>query len=843
MDGNETGSGRKAVRFEMATAHSRMSKHWKTRLWTWPELVERCSRTTRTAETVTEYARMTKEEQAVVKDVGGFVGARLAGNVRRKGAVLQRTLVTLDLDYAVPGVWDDFTLNYGCAAMAYSTHKHTPDKPRLRLVIPVSRPMLPTEYAPVCRRIADTVGIDMFDQTSYEPERLMYWPSTPKDGEYFFRVQQGAPLDVDAVLASYADWHDASEWPTAAREWQRVPKVTDEARREMEKAGDPTLKPGAVGAFCRTYGIKAAMEKFLPGVYKPAGPGRYTYTGGHTSAGVVCYEDKWIYSHHDTDPCSKQLVNAFDMVRLHLYGLQDAGSRAQAVTKLPSYDRMVRMATDDPDVKRLMLRERREAAASDFDGLQAYKDKDPENGPDAGEPDDAWKCGLEMVRNSDRAQSTIANAELVLSNDPDVGGRLYYDLLRRNVCVEAPGFPWNRTAHAWDNGDESNMRGFLEKAYGIAGREKIRDAVEIVATRRQRHPIREYLQSLRWDGRPRVERLLVDYLGAEDSAYTRAITRIHLCAAVARVMTPGTKYDYCLMIAGPQGCGKSTLVAILGGEYYKDSLTSMDGKEAMEQVAGTWMIELSELSAMNRSEVNTIKQFITCRVDEFRPAFKPVKETVPRQCVFWGTTNDQHFLRDETGNRRFPVVPVDPSKAVKGPRWFDTLASERDQVWAEAYALWQGGERLYLPDDLQQTMADTQRSFEDSDDDPLMAALEVFVDTPLPVCWDSYNLGARRGYMMNATDDPMFRGTELRDRVCPAEFLCERMGLDMTSREFRPLARKVALHLRKMGWEGPRNSRHVMRLYGTQKTYFRPSEGNVESSLFDNVDKSEDDNL
>ena len=165
-----------------------------------------------------------------------------------------------------------------------------------------------------------------------------------------------------------------------------------------------------------------------------------------------------------------------------------------------------------------------------------------------------------------------------------------------------------------------------------------------VISRNRFHPVRDYLKGLTWDGTPRAETLYIDYLGAEDSAYTRMVTKQHLKAAVARVMQPGVKFDPCLVLSGPQGIGKPTILAKLGRQWFNDSIVSLQGKDPMEQLQGSWIIELSEMQATNKSENDQIKAFISRQVDKFRAPYGRRTEEFPRQCVFAATTNDYVFL-------------------------------------------------------------------------------------------------------------------------------------------------------------------------------------------------------
>lgn len=790
---------------DIATAHSRLSKKWRNKSWKWSEILARCADTKRTGETVCEYLRMSREEQSSVKDVGGFVGGYLSGGIRKTANVIYRTLVTLDIDYGTPDVWDDFILNFDCAAMIYSTHKHTPEKPRLRLVLPANRQISPAEYEPVARYWTSRIGIELFDHTTYQLPRLFYWPSTSRDGDYFFDYQDGPAFDVDGILATYRNPQDVSEWPMSSREGDAV-------AHEIKKAGDPAGKPGLIGAFCRAYTIEEAIEKFLPDVYeRTATEGRYTYRAGSVAGGCVTYEGKFAYSHHETDPASMRLCNAFDLVRIHLFGVQDEGVDAADVTRLPSYARMQDFAAADKAVRVLLTRERLSEANSDFADIDA----------DDGEAADTdWMAELERDRKG-AVKSTISNMEKIIENDPRLRGHLYLDLLRNSISVTG-GLPWDKEATQWGNRDDANLRGWLEKEYDISGRDKIRDALDIVVTKHQRHPIREYLHGLRWDGVPRLEHLIIDYLGAKDTELTRVITRLHFTAAVARVMTPGCKYDYCLILAGPQGSGKSSLIRIMGGEYYKDGLTSMEGKEGAEQVQGSHLIEIGELDGMRRSEITAVKQFITNQADEFRPAYGTRKEKIPRQCVFFGTTNEQYFLKDETGNRRFPIVTVEPEYRKHGEYWFAELEGQRNQLWAEAVEYWKRGERLCLPKYLDDRMRQTQAAYTDDDAD-MEGVLRAYLDMLLPSDWNTRNARERRLYI-SAPDMLQAEGVVRRDRVCPLEFISECLGKSTQSTDYKYLSQKVAKMLKRIGWGGPVQSRHCEKVYGFQKSYTRPEE-------------------
>ena len=730
---------------DLALGNSRKTKTWKNRQMQWSELVKRLSTTTRTPETMAEYRAMSQSQQADIKDVGGFVGGYCAEGSRT--SVTARSLVCLDADFADSELWDDWGLLYGNAAVVYSTHKHTLQKPRLRLVIPLSREVTPDEYPAIGRRIAATLGIDKFDNTTYDVGRLMYWPSTSQDGEFVFEYMDAPLLNPDTVLATYRDWKDISSWPMSSSEAEIVKKTAT-------KMGDPLEKGGLIGAFCRAYyPISEAIEAFIP-TYQPCDePNRYTYTEGSTAAGVVIYEDKFSFSHHGTDPASGQSLNAWDLVRVHKFHAMDEGCDPGTPTSSrPSYKAMAQMAAEDSRVKAQLVNDRKAEADIDF--------SEPlENGD--------WQSKLKYTEKGVIAQ-TIDNAVIILSYDPEYAGSLAVNEMEHNIVAVA-NLPWKKTREPrqWVDSDDAALRHRMEQVYSLTGRDRIYDAVNIVAQRNSFHPVREYLDSCIWDGIPRVETLLVDYLGAEDSPYTRAVTRKTLVAAVARIYNPGCKFDYMLTLRGRQGIGKSALIAKLGGKWFSDSFTTLSGKDAYEQVLGVWLVEVGELAGMRKAEAETIKLYISKQSDRFRPAYGRRIEEFPRQCVFIGTTNETQFLRDTTGNRRFWVVdtPNKPSKDM----WEDLTPEVVKLIWGEAVEIYKAGEPLYLSKELEAVARATQETYEE--ENPRAGLVAEYLDRKLPAGWEDMDLYSRRSWLETNAE-----GTEERTVVCTLEIWAEALG-------------------------------------------------------------------
>ena len=780
------------MKIKISIAPSRKAKVWTNVTWEWSQLVDKCRETIRTGETVAEYAAMDKNTQSNRKDVGGFVGGYLDGGVRKNGHVRFRSVATLDIDHGKTDVWEDFTMNFSCAAFLYSTHKHTERAPRYRLVIPFDRECEPWEYEPVCRRIANTLGLDLFDHTTYELPRLFYWPSSPNDAEYVFHEQNGDPIRVDDLLATYTDPRNASEWPYGNTE----DKVL---RKERQKAGNPCEKEGIIGAFCRAYTIEDAIDTFLQDVYEPtAQEGRYTYRKGSVSGGLVCYSHQFAYSHHDTDVMCGKLCNAFDIVRIHKFGIMDEDKdEGTEVTKLPSYVEMMRFAGADKRTNVEVMKSRRAKIAEDFSGIEDDED------------------GSEVLSKLDRdskgnVRQSINNVIIALKGDPLLKGRLWHDLFTGYDCAE--GLPWKRTTRAWTDKDDSNLRAYLEKVYGLTGKERIYDALESVFVENQRHPIREYLEGLAWDKVERLDKLIIDYIGAEDTQLTRAMTRKIFTAAVARVMRPGTKFDYCLIMSGGEGIGKSTLLSTMGGDWFSDSIVTTEGKEGMESLRGAWIIELAELASIKRSDVEQVKNFLSKKEDTYRQAYGKRVQPYPRQCVFFGTTNEDDFLKGDTGNRRFWVVKVDASKcAFKDP--FAAVTTDRDQIWAEAYYRYKHDEALYLDPEMEKEARVRQQEANIDYEDPIPGMLDEYLDTKLPADWYTWDKARRRAFVQNP--DPLASETLPRKEFYAGEFVYEQLCLTENTKDYPYVLRKInKLMKKKEGW---RQSRVQISGYGRQR--------------------------
>lgn len=777
----------------ISTGKSRYETSWHNTSMQWSVLLKRLSESNRTGETHAEYMRMGKEQQEHIKDIGGFVGGHLKGGVRRNGSVEARQILTLDLDYPPKDLWDQLinNLDLDCAFAVYSTHKHTTDKPRLRLVMPLNRPVSPDEYEAIARKTAEKIGIDYFDDSTFQPARLMFWPSHSADVEPFFQYVDSAFLQADDVLAEYTDWTDTSYWPVSSR-------MNAVRKKLADKQGNPLEKKGLIGAFCRTYTVPEAIATFLPEVYlETAKENRYTYAGGSSAAGLVLYEDGlFAFSNHATDPASGQLCNAFDLVRLHKFGgLDDEAPPGTAVSKLPSYKAMCEFASADAGVKKQIAAD----AAEDF-----------------GETGGDWLAEMH-VSNKGVYAPDAWNCLLILRNDPQLQGIAYNGL---SGGVEAASeLPWDRENRFWSDADDAQLFMYVSNRWGVNFPDRIFQRALVSVTQERRfNPLKDYITNLpEWDGIERVDRLLVDYLGAQDTPYTRAVTRKSLVGCIMRVLDPGCKFDTVLVLDGKPGIGKSTLLRRLGGDWFSDNLSLADtrDKTAAEKIRGCWIMEIGEMQGTRKADIDVLKGFLSRQVDEYRPAYGRVLERHPRTCVIFGTTNTTTgFLRDTTGNRRFWPVPVEGG----GRSAWDMSEDERAQIWAEAKARWAAGEKPYLSKELEEEAARMQQEALEYDDRE--GSVIEYLDTLLPDGFYSWDTFKRVDYFQQHDELSADDGTAQRMHVCALEIFCECFGRPRNTWKKQDGYEIAAIMARLPNWERTGITARIPG-YGKQRVYTR----------------------
>lgn len=770
----------------IAYGNNRQAKKWVNKTIKYDDLKERLKVTIRTTESAEEYAKMNKTQRDAAKDHGGFVGGVLKGGRRKIDTVESRSMIALDGDRIDKAFLDSYEQNAPYTSCLYTTHSSTPEDPRARLVFPLTRDITPEEFVAVSRYLAQMLGIDYFDECSYQPNQLMYWPSSPQNGVFVFKEVDKNWLDPDIILSAHPEWTDPTRLPTSSRE-SKANQVS------QQKVQNPLSKEGTVGLFNRVFfPITRALGQFLSDVYEPTdNENRWHLIASSSMAGVEIKEDKFVYSHHAKDPAYLKLCNAFDIVRIHKFG--DLDEKA-------SFRAMCDFAMQQDEVKLMAANERLAEAESDFA--------------------DDWKKKLRYTSKGAVLENSLYNAKLIMQNDSFLKN-IVFNQLADGLEIKGD-VPWQHPAKFWRDADDAQLICYVDDHYGTFSQRNYDIAVTKVADDRSYHPIRQYFEALPpWDGEKRVDTLFIDYLGAEDNEYIRTVCRKTLCAAYMRVYHPGIKFDYLPVFNGAQGIGKSTFISKLGMEWFSDSLTlsDMNDKTAAEKLQGYWIHEIGELAGMKKADLDKVKAFVSRCDDKYRASFGKRVTPHPRQCVFFGTTNSENgYLRDITGNRRFWNVKVSGKSKYKP---WDMTKEVVEQIWAEVILLAKAGEKLYLDPSLESFAQEEQREAMEQDDRE--GIVREYLDMLLPDTWDDMDMYRRRDYFRDPTDPTRPEGVRKRMEVSNLEIWCECFGKpkeDIKSSDSYAIA---AIMKRLKDWEKT-DVRKRIPGYGQQRVYIRKKE-------------------
>jgi len=466
---------------------------------------------------------------------------------------------------------------------------------------------------------------------------------------------------------------------------------------------------------------------------------------------------------------------------------------------------MSEFASSNGNVMKTLGKERMEKAQEDFGIVEE-------------ELDTEWVKDL-VYTEQGKLRSTISNFLLIIENEPLLKGKIAYNEFS-NRAVVIGRLPWRSSGNKsdWNDTDDSGLREFIEKYYSISSTAKCADALALSFEKHSFHPIKDYLNSLLWDGVKRIDTLFIDYLGAEDNSYVRTVTRKVLTAAVARVFVPGIKFDNMLILIGKQGVGKSTIIKKLGKEWYSDSLTTVSGKEAYEQIQGVWILEMAEMMATKKADIEATKHFLSKTEDIYRVAYGRRTSRFPRQCVFIGTSNEHDFLRDKTGNRRsWPIdIAIDePKKNI----FKDMTDYEIDQIWAEAVEFWNSKEPLHLNSDEEKEAQKQQEAH--SEESAKTGLIEEYLNKPIVDNWYNLSIPEKRNYIQGSEFGEEPEGKLRRDKTCVMEIWVELFNGDpkqltpMTAREINDIL--GGLH----GWEKSKSALSFGKIYGKQRAYLR----------------------
>lgn len=788
-------------KYTLSVAGSSASLKWTTVKYTWSDFLERLNRDIRSTETMRDFDRLDRTARANLKDVGGYMAGELSGARRLKSAVLSRSMITLDVDYADSLFPLEFDTRFpGVAAVIYNTRSDREKSRRFRVVVPFSEEVQDAaQYEAAARKMAELLGIDLFDPTTFQAERMMYWQSLSSDQPKVFEVFEGEPISAEYLLSLYGnneEWRDIRNWAFKSDQEKETRAIVSKAM-----AQNPREKAGLVGAFCRAYSVPEAIEKYLSDVYEIApGNDRYTYKAGHSVGGMIVFDDLFCFSYHSTDPIADgHAYNAYDLVRVHKFGHLGKEDSTKEMNKLVCADKECVKDMVTPD-----------AYLDDFDDYgDAVKS-------------DSTKEVTELVWDLDgkgKKQVTVNNFVNAFKSDPLLNGLLAYDMLKETIVFTRPSF----TAKGSKKGDLVNdtdisiIKGRIERMHGIYNDAKLNDAIEQVSSDNAFHPIKLYLESLTWDGVPRIDTFLVDYMGAEDNAYTREAFRKMLLAAVTRIYESGRKFDTALVFYSEQGVGKSTLIQRLSKGWFNDSLTNLSGKESYEAIQFAWLVELAELSALRKSDVEAVKNFISKREDTYRGAYARRVKTHKRQCVFFGSTNDDEFLKDATGNRRFFPVAVKRTRKthiIFEPK-FDAIV---DQLWAEAMEGYMLGEGLTLSDEAETIAGGMREEF--TERTPIQGLIEEYLDRLFPADYEDRFLAQRLDFLNGDLGE---EGTEAKNSFSLIELWTEALGRrkdEYTVVKARELSNAVKA---LKGWKRDKQARQ--KIYGPQVIYRRVGAG------------------
>lgn len=326
----------------------------------------------------------------------------------------------------------------------------------------------------------------------------------------------------------------------------------------------------------------------------------------------------------------------------------------------------------------------------EIDELEARAKDEGAGGDDE---DHSWQ-DLLATNKEGKIKNTGANIVLILENHPAWKGALVYDerslsitwAKDSTICNAAAGDPLKEH-------QQKDAAVWFQSAFGISASLKTIYETMIVCARGQSvDPVREWVESLEWDGVERLDSWLPDATGCVASRYAMAVGRKFMISAIARALRPGCKVDAMLILCGPQGTLKSTMLATLGGAWFTDQIGEIGSKDTLMQIHGPWLIEMSELDSMGKREASAVKAFLTTTTDRFRPPYGRSIGAYPRRCVFAGTTNLDTFLRDDTGGRRFWPIKIEEID-------IDFVESCREQIYAEAAHAFAAGEQWWLPGD------------------------------------------------------------------------------------------------------------------------------------------------
>jgi predicted P-loop ATPase len=528
----------------------------------------------------------------------------------------------------------------GVTALVYTSPSHTPEKPRWRVICPTSEELHPSQRHQLVSRLNGVlVGGGVLDPGSWGLSKDYYFGSVENNPPCEVVLVEGAFIDVRGDLDEFA---------------------IDKPNSDTQFT--PTGKPPVIGS--PQYGIKVLQDECER--VADAEPGQQLPTlntaAFKVGSQVGCANLK------------------FELAKTHLI---KAGMKMQNKPGHPLGKWTQKQIEDIVDKG---IHDGIKKAAVKLSGANTNANTETEASGAKG-----WVTQVQCGKNGE-PRPNLYNAMLALRADPQLVGLFGYDEMRLATILlhHVPGTSAKEafSPRPATDADVAALQEFLQTAgLETIGKEVVHQAVDLRAMERTFHPVRDYLDNLAWDGKPRLEKWTTTYLGTKDTAYHRAIGRMFLLSLVARIYRPGCQVDYMPVLEGEQGELKSSVCrALVGDDYFSDSLPPIgnDQVRLSQHLRGKWLIEIAEMSAMTRAESEDLKAFITRRVEQYIGKYARKEATEPRRCVFIGSTNKQAYLRDDTGGRRFWPIKI-------GKISLPALQQDRDQLFAEAVHAYKHG--------------------------------------------------------------------------------------------------------------------------------------------------------
>jgi len=766
----------------IATAPKRDSKTWKNEVVTWDDFKGWCA------------------NPGNKKESGNYVFGRLNGTRRSKSTIEARSALTLDVDFPQAGfIADVMMLPFNL--IWHTTYSSIPDQERYRLIIPLDREVDPSEYVACVIVVMDMLGTEQFDPGSTQPERYMFRPATQKADFYSWGEIEGPVVTADDLLAKIDSV--VSEWtpPTPSR-----------------RKRDPFQIEGVVGAFNRVYeNLDDLIEDFdLP--YDKVGE-KWILRGslGAPGMGAVPGRAGLWYSFHACDPAFMQTCSAFDLVRAHLYGEMDEDAKPNTpINKLPSHARMLEeVLNGDPAISDKVMAE---TWQTDFGGPDSgpapvapaparKAPSAPVAAPSAGD----WRTGL-ALNQAGSVRDTLDNWDLILKHDEVFSSLTYNEV---TLAIEPLGnLPWRpvtRASATWMGKADGDMLALhLERTVRLkVPQGRIEAMVTRAAFSRRVSPVADYLNSLTWDGKERVETCLP---GVKVTDFTRLAARKSIVAAVARAMEPGIKWDHSLILFGGEGLGKSLWIERMSKGWTAE-LGDLRLKDTLLVVARTWIAVADEGHSLKKADSGVMKSFMTRQNDVYRAPYDTVPTEHPRRCVVWGSTNEETFLRNEAGNRRFLIVEC-------GRYDIESVTPEYvDQVWAEAVHLYRAGERLWLDDTEAVQAVEAREIF--TEENPMVGQIGAYLDMPVPTDWYRMSSAARYTYRQNFLElGPDTEEMITQDKVCALQVWYEVLNGNRKPQQVELREINEAIRLLP-DWYSVPKARRFDSNYGVQRGFNR----------------------